>query len=151
MEDQFEELQAFRSSLYRKGIIVDFVKSVSEAINKLRSNTFTAVIFDIKVLPGNTPEWEKYDGEQQVKNPNHDSYLGLELLRALFSPKQAKVRLNPPIQLSPKRVIVFSVVYDKTEEIVKMGIPADQIIYKANSELNTLPDLIEKIERECEG
>jgi hypothetical protein len=151
LEDQYEDFVAYRSALYRSGRITDRVRSVSETVKNLREdNEYTAVIFDIKVLPGNDPEWIELDKQQREANPDYDSYLGLELLRALFDPDRAKVKLDPPIKLSPKKMIVFSVVYDKPDEITAMGIPAHQIIYKAHSDLKTLPKLIERIEEECQ-
>jgi len=151
LEDQYEDFIAYRSALYRSGRVTDRVISVSEAVKKLRENgkVYTAIIFDIKVLPGSDPDWINFDQQQRKANPHFDPYLGLELLRSLFAPDRARVKLDPPIPLSPKKMIVFSVVYDKSNEIAALGIPEDQIIYKAHSNLDTLPKLIEKIEEEC--
>lgn len=151
LEDQSEDFTAYRSALYRSGRVTDRVRSVSEAVKKLRENgkEYTTVIFDLKVLPGSDPEWIDFDRRQKKADPHQDPCLGLELLRSLFTPDRAGVKLTPPIQISPKKMIVFSAVPGKTQEIAAMGIPEDRIIYKADSDLNTLPDLIEKIEDEC--
>ncbi len=150
LEDQYEDFTAFQSALYRGGRVTDRVKSVSEAIKKLEENgeEYTAVILDLRVLPGNDPEWIAFDRRQKKADPHHDPCLGLELLRSLFAPDRAGVKLNQPIQISPQKMIVFSAVSGKTQEIEAMGIPGDRIIYKGECDLNTLPDLIDKIEEE---
>jgi len=148
LEDQYEDFSAFRSALYRASYPVDNVPSVSEAEKKLREGDYIAFIFDIKVLPGGDEKWIRLDKKKREENPNFDSYLGLELLRSLFKQDKARVKLNPPIEIDPKRVIIFSVVYDKTEEILSFGIPENQIKYKSNSDLTTLPQLIKNIQGE---
>jgi hypothetical protein len=152
LEDQYEDFAAYRSALYRSGLVTDRVRSVSEAVKKLGDNgkEYTAIIFDLKVLPGSDPNWINFDRRQKKADPHRDPFLGLELLRSLFTPDRAKINLDPPIQLSPKKIIVFSIFSDKTQEIANLGVPEEQIIYKAHSNLDTLPKLIEKIEEECQ-
>lgn len=152
MEDQGEDFTAYRSALYRSGRMTDKVRSVSEAVKKLREseNEYTAIIFDLKVLPGNDPGWIDFDQRQKKTNPSHDPCLGLELLRSLFAPDQAGIKLDPPISISPKKMIVFSAIPGKEQEIAAMGIPEGRIIYKSDCDLNTLPDLIDKIEEESQ-
>ncbi|MCK5057493.1 MAG: hypothetical protein KAT34_12595 [Candidatus Aminicenantes bacterium] len=148
LEDQYEDFSAYRSALFRSGYLIDFVKSVSEAEEKIREKKYTAYIFDIKVLPGDTEEWSTLDIKKREGNPNFDSNLGLELLRSLFNSKKARVKLDPPIKINPQKVIVFSVVYDEAEEISSFGIPEEQIVNKSAADLTTLPELIKKIENE---
>jgi hypothetical protein len=148
LEDQHEDFDAYKSALFRSGFLVDYVKSVSEAEKKLREENHIAVIFDIKVLPGDDEKWIQFDNQEKEKNPDFDSYLGLELLRSLFNSPKARVIIEPPIKINPEKVIVFSVVYDKTEEILSFGVPGDQIVYKSNGDLNTLPRLIKGIQGE---
>lgn len=147
LEDQYKDFSAYRSALFRAGYLVEFVPSVSETVEKLRKNEYVAIIFDIKVLPGNDQEWIELDKKKRDEYPNFDSYLGLELLYSIFNPGDAKVKLNPPIFIDPRKVIVFSVVYDKNKEISSLGVPEHQVIYKSSSDLSTLPKLIEKIEK----
>lgn len=150
LEDQYEDFSAYLNMLSRVGYLVDTVRSVSEAEQKLREENYVAVIFDIKVLPGEKKEWKDLDIKKRKKNPFFDSYLGLELLYSLFSPGPNRVTIDPPIpaeKINPKKVIVFSVVYDKVAEISRMGIRNDQIIYKSASDLTTLPNVIKKIEK----
>lgn len=148
LEDQFDDLSAFRSVLYRAGYMVEFVKSVSEAIEKIKENKYIAYIFDIKVLPGEKEEWLILDKKKRLENPDFDSYLGLELLRSLFDSREAKVLLDPAIKgkANPLKVIVFSVVQDIIDEVSSFGVPRDQVLYKASVDLTTLPRLIKKIE-----
>ncbi len=147
LEDQYEDFGAYRSRLFMDDYWVDCVKSVSEAIQKLREEQYTAVIFDIKVLPGYLPEWIKLDESKRRENPNFDPNLGFELLKSIFAPEKAELLLRPPLKFDPRQFIVFSVVFTKTDEFAAMGIPADHIVYKANSDLATLPNLIKKIEK----
>jgi hypothetical protein len=148
LEDQHEDFDAYKSALFRSGYLVDYVKSVSETEKKLQEEDYIAVIFDIKVLPGDDEKWIQLDKQEREKNPDFDSYLGLELLRSLFDSPKARVIIEHPIQIDPGKVIVFSVVYDKTDELLSLGIPNNQIIYKSNGDINTLPQLIKKIQNE---
>lgn len=151
LEDQDNKFASFRGALFREGYIVDIVQSVSAAVQKLGKEEYTAVIFDIKVLPGDNEKWIKLDETKRREDPNMGSSLGLELLYSLFAPDKAKVKLEPPIKVDPRRIIVFSVVYDKDEEIEVLSIPTDQIINKSTANLSTLPTLINQIERRAEG
>ena len=151
LEDQYEDFDAHLSALDRADFTVDTVKSVSEVVEKLRTKNYCAVIFDIKVLPGNDPRWLELDKRKRDMNPNFDSHLGLELLHSLLAPESANVKLDPPILINPRKIIVFSVVYDKSDEIAALGVPGDQIIYKSNSTLKTLPRLIKKIQEQESG
>jgi hypothetical protein len=150
LEDQYEDFAPYLITLSRAGYLVDTVRSVSEAEQKLREEDYIAAIFDIKVLPGDDENWIDLDEKKRQENPNFDSYLGLELLYSLFNPQQASVKLDPPIKINPKKVIVFSVVYDKVDEITSLGIPKEQIIYKSVGDITTLPRLIRNIHNERE-
>jgi hypothetical protein len=151
LEDQYEDLSDYLNTLFRADYLVDPVESVSEAVKKLRKEDYMAVIFDIKVLPGDDNEWKELNKRKKDENPYFDPYLGLELLYSLFNSPKARVKLEPPIQIDPERVIIFSAVYDIVEELSALGIPADQIIYKSYGDLATLPGLMRKIERKIEN
>lgn len=150
LEDQAEGLKAYRKTLLKAGLLVDNVKSVSDAVAKLREKDYAAVICDIKVLPGKDKVWIELDETKRTESPNVDSILGLELLRSLFNPGNARVKLSPPVEINPKRVIILSVVYDEVDEIMSLGVPGDQIIYKSDWNFSTLPRLIKKIQDEVE-
>jgi len=149
LDDQIEGLKSYRMPLIRAGYFVDYVKSVSDAINKLRAKEYAVFVCDIKVLPGKDKNWIDLDEKKQVDHPNFDSYLGIELLRSLFTPESARIKLTPPIDINPTRVIVLSVVCDSIGEITAFGIPRDQIVYKSTLDFSTLPKLIEKVQSRC--
>jgi hypothetical protein len=146
LEDQHEDFDTYKSELYRSGYLLKVLKSVSEMERSLQEKDYVAAIFDIKVLPGDSEKWITLDKEKRKENPNFDSYLGLELLHALFNSPKARVKIDPPITIDPYKIIVFSVVTDKSDEISVLGIPKDQIIYKSNADLSTLPRLVKKIQ-----
>ncbi len=148
LEDQYEDFGAYKSFLFRAGYVVDTIPSVSEAVKKLREQDYTAIILDIKVLPGDDEVWKDIDKEKREKNPNFDSYLGLELIHSLLNPDNATIRLTPPILIDPIKIIVLSIVVDKPEEISSLGIPGNHIVYKSNFDSDTLPKLIEEIEKQ---
>lgn len=150
LEDQQSDFKLNTGALFRAGYIVDIVESVSEALEKLRREKYIAMIFDLKVLPGEDTQWIELDEKKQVEKPNFDSNLGLELLYSLFNHRDARIKLDTPIKINPKKIIVFSVVYDKAEDISAFGVPPDQIIYKSFSNLETLPRLIKRIQNETQ-
>ena len=146
LDDQHDDFDGYKSALFRAGYTVHNVKSVTETVEELKKEDYIAAVFDIKVLPGDGLEWIDLDKKKREEKPGFGAYLGLELMRSLFKPGEARVKIDPPVNVDPGKVIVFSVVFDKTEEITSFGIPGDQIVYKANSKLDTLPQLIKKIQ-----
>lgn len=143
LEDQSEDFSSYHNELYKFGYLVDSVRSVSEAEQKLRDKDFFAFICDIKVLPGDDEKWINLDEAKRRANPNFDSYLGFEFLQSLYArPHLVNVPLDPPNlrdKIPPNRVIVFSVVYNKIEDILELGILKGQFIYKSSSNIRTLP------------
>jgi CheY-like chemotaxis protein len=150
LEDQYEDLMDYSSRLGRKNYLVDPVKSVSESLKKLKKEEYEVYIFDLKVLPGDDPEWLELDEKKRKENPKFDPYLGLELLRFLDRAKHTQSELWKKIKFDFSKVILFSVVYDKKvyEELESFGIPPHQIVYKSGSTLDTLPELIVEIQDE---
>lgn len=144
LEDQFETFSNLRSTLFRRGYLIDNVTNISEFLERVKEESYSAYVFDIKVLPGIDEEWLQLDLLKRGENPDVDTYLGFELLRSLFEPTNASIKLEQTVDIKPDQVIVFSVV-DKVGELSDMGIPSDHIIYKAKNDSNTLPPLIEKI------
>ena len=108
LDDQFEDFYSYKAVLFRSGYLVENVKSVSETEKKLREYDYVAVIFDLKVLPGCDVKWIQFNEQERKKNPYLDSILGFELLRSLLHSPKARVKIDPPIKLDPKKVIVFS-------------------------------------------
>lgn len=149
LEDQYEDLSDFLTPVSRGGYSVDPVDSVVEAITKLRRKKYFGVIFDIKVHPGQNSRWSRLEKRKRREHPGFDPYLGLELLRSIYNPGHAEIKLVSPIDLDPKRVIVFTVV-DPNEiagELVTFGIPKNQIRLKAAGDLAILRKLLDRLPR----
>jgi hypothetical protein len=150
LEDQYEDLMEYSSGLARINYLVDKVKSVSAALGKLKKEEYDIYIFDLKILPGENEEWQALDDRKREENPHFDPYLGLELLRFLDKARKEQNELWEKIKFDFSKVIVFSVVNDKNVyyELRAFGIPHQQIVYKSDSKLDTLRDLIKKIQNQ---
>ena len=150
LEDQYEDLFEYSSGLARINYLVDKVKSVSAALEKLEKKEYDLYIFDLKILPGENKEWQELDDKKREENPHFDPYLGLELLRFLDNARKEQNELWGKIKFDFTKVIVFSVVNDKNVyyELRSFGIPHQQIVYKSDSKLDTLRELIEKIQNQ---
>lgn len=148
LEDQFEDLITYSSRLSRIDYVVDPVKSVSKALEKLEKNQYDVCIFDLKVLPGDAPEWLALDERKREEDPDIEPLLGLELLRSIYNAKQEKSKLWGKIKFDFSKVIVFSVVNDEdiSEELESFGIPSQQILPKSGSDLDTLAEAIQEME-----
>ena len=144
LEDQFEDLISYSSSLGRIGFLVDIVPSISETVEKLKEEIYAAYIFDLKVLPGDDPQWKKLDEKKRKENPMIEPLLGVELLRRLNVARNAQDELWQAISFDFNNVIIFSVVNDKSiaDELESFSIPPDQILYKSDSRLDTLAEVV---------
>ena len=142
LEDHHNDFGSYKSKLFKASYAVDAVESAAEAVTKLKKDNYIAFIVDIKVPPGEDKEWIELDKMKQRENPGSDTHLGLELLHALFNPDQTNVRLDPPIKIDPKKIIVLTVVSGKTREILSLGIPRQQILYKSSSDSKTLLQMV---------
>ena len=150
LEDQFEDLIDYASRLARIDYLVDPVTSVSEALEKLKAETYDAFIFDLKILPGDDQKWKDLDESRRKAKPYFDPYLGFELLCYLNQARQENAPLWRKIHFDFARVIVFSVVSDKAvfEELESFGIPPNQMINKSNADLDTLEKAVEEMEKD---
>jgi hypothetical protein len=150
LEDQYNDLMEYSSPLARINYLVDPVKSVSEALIKMGKEEYEFYIFDLKILPGENKEWQELDDKKREENPHFDPYLGLELLRFLDNARKEQNELWGKIKFDFTKVIVFSVVNDKDVyyELRAFGIPHEQIVYKSDSKLDTLKDLIKEIQNQ---
>lgn len=150
VEDQFEDLMDYSSRLARIDYLVDPVKSVSEALEKLKNQEYAAYIFDLKILPGDDLEWRALDERKREEKPQFDPLLGFELLRFLNKARQEKGDLWERINFDFSKVIVFSVVFDKEvyDELQSFGIPEHQIVYKSGSDLDTLAEAVKEMQNE---
>ncbi|HLP45596.1 MAG TPA: hypothetical protein VK469_06605 [Candidatus Kapabacteria bacterium] len=150
VEDQYEDLMDYSSRLARIDYLVEPVKSVSEALERLKKKEYAAYIFDLKILPGDDLEWQALDERKREEKPQFDPLLGFELLRFLNKANQEKNDLWKKIKFDFNKVIVFSVVFDKVvyDELQSFGIPEHQIIYKSSSDLDTLAEAIKEMQNE---
>jgi len=150
LEDQYEDLMDYSSRLGRNDFLVDPVRSVSEALKKLKTEKYDIYIFDLKVLPGDDPEWLKIDETKRKEDILHDPCLGLRLLQVLDKNRKENTQLWKEIGFDFKKVIIFSVVNNKKvyDELESFGIPPKQIVNKSGIDLDTLPKLIMEIQKE---
>lgn len=150
LEDQYKDLMEYSSGLARINYLVDPVRSVSEVLKKMEKDEYEFYIFDLKILPGDDPKWQELDERKREENPHFDPYLGVELLRFLDKARKEKNELWEKIKFDFTKVIVFSVVNDKDiyYELRAFGIPHEQILYKSDSKLDTLKDLIKKMQNQ---
>jgi CheY-like chemotaxis protein len=150
VEDQFEDLMDYSSRLARIDYLVEPVKSVSDALEKLEHQEYEAYIFDLKILPGDDPGWQALDERKRAEKPQFDPLLGFELLRFLDKARNAQSDLWEKIKFEFSKVIVFSVVPDKEvyDELESFGIPEHQIVYKSGSDLDTLAEAIQEMQNE---
>ncbi len=148
LEDQFEDLIDYSSCLDRMNYKVDPVKSVSDALEKLEKEQYDVYVFDLKVLPGDDPEWQALDEKKRNENPHFDPYLGFELLRFLDNARQRQSEVWKKITFDFSKVIVFSVVSDREvyDKLESFGIPLHQIVYKSSSDLDTLAEVVQEME-----
>jgi hypothetical protein len=84
--------------------------TVAEGIYQMRQTEFEAVIVDIRLLPGNDPDWESlYTRFGATKGT---ARLGLYLLYSLFDPRPDDVKIDDPppwIKQNPHRFGVLTV------------------------------------------
>lgn len=147
LEDQSENFNAYQSALFRAGILLDTVTSVSDTEKKIKEgkDNYGVFIFDIRVPAGDNPKWIEFESQKHEEKLFGDSYLGLELMHSLFRSPHAKVTIDPSIRIDPKKVIVFSVVSTRNDEIHSLGIPEYQILYKASASPQDMLRIIQNI------
>lgn len=86
---------------------VTIALDVSEAVARIWSDEFDAVIVDIRLPPGNDPRWiRRY---QQFQDNRPGPRLGLQLLYSLLTPNPAIVLPDRPGWLKPERFGVLTV------------------------------------------
>jgi hypothetical protein len=148
LEYQYLDLLEYYSRLGRINFMVEPVKSVSEALEKLKNEKYDVYVFDLKILPGDAPKWQELDERKRQENPHFDSYLGLELLLFLDKARKNQDQLWKKIKFDFSKVIVLSLVIDKEvlDELESFGIPHQHIINKSSINLDTLPKLVTEIQ-----
>lgn len=148
VEDQYEDLMDYSSCLSRMGYGVEPVRSVTEALERLEKEKYEVYVFDLKILPGDDPKWQNLDEQRRKEKPNFDPLLGLELLRSLHNARQEQNEAWEKIAFDFQKVVIFSVVNAPavSDELETFGIPPRQIVYKSDSDLNTLAEVIKEME-----
>ena len=143
IEDEAEaELADYAGPVLLAGHQLDIATTATEAVELLRTREYDVVIIDLIINAGSGNEWKRLDTTRKSGEPY--SYLGLELMRALFLPDRAAIALElPKGRLSPEKVAVFTVVADPEVhmEIRSMGIT--DIRVKPQSGLTVLKDIVE--------
>lgn len=124
------------------GHVLDIVHSATDAAARITTNRYDVIILDILINAGSDPMWQRLD----LKRPKggDDSYLGLQLARALFDPGFAEASVDVPDNwLQPEQVRVFTVVED--EKIMKQlhALGIQNIALKAKSDYTAIKRLIE--------
>jgi hypothetical protein len=87
--------------------------TVTDAISRLQETEFAVVVVDIRMDPGDSPEWR--DRFEKGGADRGDARLGIQLLYSLFKPQtEGCVRIDPlPGWLKPKRIGVLTVESEK--------------------------------------
>jgi hypothetical protein len=149
IEDQYEDLTDWEKPIYDAGYLLDNVGDATTALDLLPRWEWHAVIFDIKINPGDDPEWKTLDLRRRKENPHFDPYLGLELLRFVLG-KNCAISKAPTVTIEPGRIVVLSVVTDESvlSELEGYGIPSQQILSKSSWDMSTLPNVLKRIESE---
>ena len=149
MDDQYEDLIDYAGRLFRTGYLIEPVKSVSAALEKLVKDRYDAYIFDLKVLPGDDPVWQELDEKIRKGKPFFDPYLGIEFLRFLYEEKKMNSELWRRIEFDFNKVIIFSAACEGNvrEELESFGISKHQMLNRFISDLDNLPQLLKKINR----
>ncbi|MCP4632921.1 MAG: hypothetical protein GY855_08330 [candidate division Zixibacteria bacterium] len=123
------------------------VITISDAIRKIQKEEFDIIIFDIRMQPGDIPEWEKL--YQDMKQPAlRRERLGLILLYCFLRPDLEKeIELNEKYSwVKPGMIGIFSVEKEEelSEHMQKWGIT----FYRnknAKTPITTLLKLIDEI------
>ena len=82
-------------------------EDVTTAVDLLRSNTYEAVIVDVRLPPGSDARWR--DHYRAAGADKVGAQLGLKLLGWLFGDDRSIYAADPPNWLNPDRVGVFTV------------------------------------------
>lgn len=118
---------------------------VSDAIKQIKSTEFDAIIVDIRIPPGNDPEWENLFSKSAYNKIG--GRLGIQLLYSLFKPGKSAVKFSEiPTWISPEKIGVFTVEseLEVKNELEELRIDCFQQ-KKTRLPKTTLLELIEKV------
>ena len=102
-------LHLYLAPMYMSGLYeTDIALNATEAVERLRSDRYDAVVVDIRIPPGTDPNWRKI-----YKHHNRDvkkARLGLLLIEGIFQAEYAEyVFQDPPDWVDPSRFGVLTV------------------------------------------
>jgi hypothetical protein len=117
----------------------------SDGVHRVLETEFDAVVVDIRIEPGNDPDWISL--WNQLGKDKIQARLGIHLLYSFLNPAEAMVKLGViPVWISPVRFGVLTVEsYREVEQDLKK---LDILAFNqktANTPKTTLLELIEKI------
>lgn len=140
-----QELFNMLSPIYISGKYdLSIARDATEAVEKLRTGSFSAVIVDIRLPPGRDRQWvEVYQGYRENRDA---AMLGLHLLRALFAPEKTAIKVadDQKERHPPSRFGVFSVESDLEDELTSLNI-LNYEKKNAHTPRTKVLELIEKI------
>ncbi|HWR81735.1 MAG TPA: hypothetical protein VN285_00375 [Candidatus Deferrimicrobium sp.] len=121
--------------------------NISDAVEELLKEEFDVVIVDIRMAPGDLPQWVKLY-QNAGRNKIH-ARLGLVLLHCLFCPNDIDIKLDLiPKWIHPNRFAVFTVEtwQELKEHLVKCGIEEQSHRQKAaGMPVTALLELIDSV------
>lgn len=124
--------------------------SVADGLHRLWQTEFAAVILDIRLPPGNDPQWTKL---YNLSGHNRGAaQLGLALLIALLRPQESEIDLGnrpawlKPDKIKPERFGVLSVEseFEVTNKLEELGITVRHE-KTAHTTPGTLLDMVNQI------
>jgi len=143
VEDQAEtKLMNYAYPAFLAGYQLDVVDNVSDAVSKVEQDTYDAVVIDLIITAGRDKAWTELDRRNPYNDKN--SYLGLQLVRALFAKNFGGPRLSEATRwLSPRKVGIFTVVEDGEvhREIKQYGV--GNVVLKRTSDYTALKKLLD--------
>jgi CheY-like chemotaxis protein len=133
-------------NLFEAGYKIEFVKSISEFLEKIRKNKYyDCYIVDIVAPPGDEAVWIEIEKKKKAENPGENPFLGLELLFSLFDSENSRVMIEPEITIKPCNIIIFTIENFKDDEILPLGISKNQVINKPYRTSDAFQKFLEEV------
>lgn len=125
---------------------LDIALDVSDGLRKIMQNVYEAIIFDIRLPPGNEIEWVKL--YMLYGNSKIEARLGKHLLYTLLQREEANIKLEKeiPAWLNHKKFGILTVESRREleEDLKNLGISI-YIQKQSSTPISALLDIIEKI------
>lgn len=140
IEDEAEtQLRNFMHPVIMAGHALEVVTNVTDAVERLKHEGYDLIILDLILNAGSDKQWQWMDENYPAQDKN--SYLGLQLLRALFDPDFKLATVDVPM-IPPEKFAIFTVVEDQEVHVEIEHFGIDTIYLKTSSDLNTLLNII---------